>query len=85
MKNHRAFSIDNLVRTKLSYMGNIQGKHVAAVGTPTLNTPPSDDANPMEWLTNPVGLDITPRYNVTWAESGEIVSPVKKLHAAALV
>jgi hypothetical protein len=84
MENHRTFSIDDLVRTKLSYTGAIEEKQEIAVGVPTLDTPATDNVNPMEWLTNPVGLDITPRYNGTWAESGSIVSPLTKLHATAL-
>ena len=78
MENHRACSLDDLVRTKLSYKGRPASK-VVEVGTPTLNTPPSDDVNPVEWLTNPVGLDIAPHRQVTWAESGEIVSPATKI------
>ena len=83
MGNHKAFSIDDLVRSKLS-CAESQVSTVVEVDTPTLDTPARDDANPMEWLTNPVGLDITPHYKVTWAESGKIVSPAAKLHTASL-
>ena len=38
MGNHKAFSIDDLVKTKLSYAGRHESK-VAEVGTPTLDTP----------------------------------------------
>ncbi len=83
MENHQTFSIDDPVRTKLSYTGSRTSK-VVAVGTPTLNTPAIGDVNPMEWLTNPVGLDVTPRYQVSWEEAGKIISPLNKLHAPAL-
>jgi len=80
MGNHKAFSIDDLVKTKLSYTGRHESK-VAEVGTPTLDTPAREDANPMEWLTNPVGLDVTPRSQVTWEESGKIITPAAKVLA----
>jgi hypothetical protein len=78
MGNHRPSSIDDLVRTKLSYTGATVSK-VVEVGTPTLDTPARDDVDPMAWLHNPVGLDITPRRNVTWAEAGEIINPCTKI------
>ena len=80
MENHRPFSLDDLVKTKLSYKGSNVVK-VVEVGTPTLDTPARDDANPMEWLTNPVGLDVTPRYQVTWEQSGKIINPGAKVLA----
>ena len=80
MGNHKAFSIDDLVKTKLSYTGS-RVTIVAEVGTPTLDTPAREDANPMEWLTNPVGLDVTPRSQVTWEESGKIINPAAKVLA----
>lgn len=83
MEKHTAFSIDDLVRTKLSFTGSREAT-VAPVTTPTLDTPPSDDVNPMEWLTNPVGLDVTPRYKVSWEEAGEIISPASKYRTPAL-
>ena len=83
MENYQAFSIDDLVRTKLSYTGSRVSK-VVAVGIPTLNRTPCDDMNPMEWLTNPVGLDVTPRHKVSWEEAGEIISPVNRLDAPAM-
>ena len=83
METHQTFSIDYLVRTNFSCTGSWKSK-VVAVGTPTLNTPLSGDINPMEWLMNPVGLNVTPRYKVSWEEVGEIISPVNKSHAPAL-
>ena len=80
MENHRAFSLDDLVKTNLSYKGSHVVKAVE-VGTPTLDTPARDDANPMEWLTNPVGLEPNPSRKVTWAESGEIINPQAKVLA----
>ena len=87
MGNQKAISIDELVMARLLRTGFVIEKEettVAEVGTPTLDTPPTGDVNPMEWLTNPVGLDLAPRSKVTWADSGEIVSPLTKLHAPAL-
>ena len=86
MENQKATDIDQLVMARLLRTRFVVAKEettVAEVGTPTLDTPPTSDVNPMEWLTNPVGLDITPRSQVTWADSGEIVSPVTKLRAPA--
>ena len=77
---YKALSIDDLVKTKLSYTGS-RASIVAEVGTPTLDTPAQEDANPMEWLTNPVGLDVTPRSQVTWEESGKIINPAAKILA----
>ena len=82
MGNQRQYSIDDLVRTKLSYAGRTVST-VVEVGTPTLNTPVRDNADPLEWLHNPVGLDITPRHKVTWDEAGEIVSPCTKIRTRA--
>ena len=87
MENHKGTDIDDLVMARLlrtRITGAREETEVAEVGTPTLDTPPTGDVNPMEWLTNPVGLDLAPRSKVTWADSGEIVSPVTKLHAPAL-
>jgi hypothetical protein len=80
MGNHRAFSLDDLVRTKLSFTGNHAVKAVD-VGTPTLNTPTTGDENPLEWLHNPVGLEPNPRHTVTWEESGNIINPQVKILA----
>jgi len=80
MENHRAFSLDDLVKTKLSYKGSHVVK-VVEVSTPTLNTPPTGDVDPLEWLHNPVGLESNPSRKVTWAESGEIINPQAKVLA----
>ena len=87
MGNHKGTDIDELVMARLLRTRStviVEEPKVAKVGTPTLDTPPTGDVNPMEWLTNPVGLDLTPRSKVTWADSGEIVSPVAKLGVPAL-
>ena len=80
MGNHRAFSIDDLVRTKLSYTGHHVVKTVD-VGTPTLNTPSTGDEDPLEWLHNPVGVEPNPSSQVTWEESGNIIKPQAKILA----
>ena len=78
MGNQRQYSIDDLVRTKLSYAGRPVST-VVEVGTPTLDTPARDDADPLEWLTNPVGIEPNPTHKVTWDETGEIVSPCSNI------
>ena len=86
MKDDIRSGIDDLVLVGLRQSRNAEvgeESKVAEVGTPTLDTPTTGDENPMEWLTNPVGLDITPHRQVTWSESGEIVSPVTKINALA--
>ena len=80
MGNHRAFSIDDLARTKLSYTGHHVVKTVD-VGTPTLNTPSTDDEDPLEWLHNPVGVEPNPSCQVTWEEPGNIINPQAKILA----
>ena len=85
MEFFKGTDIDELVRARLLRTGGAIEKEqtkAVEVGTPTLDTPPTDDVNPMEWLTNPVGLDLPARRKVTWAETGEIVSPLTRLHAA---
>ena len=80
MGNHRAFSLDDLVRAKLSFTGNHAVKAID-VGKPTLNTPTTGDENPLEWLHNPVGLEPNPSHTVTWEESGNIINPQVKILA----
>lgn len=82
MGHHTPFRIDDLVSTKLSYKGR-QAPKAVDVGTPTLNTPPSGDVDPMEWLHNPVGLDAAPRSKVSWEDAGEIISPSTRILATA--
>ncbi len=87
MGSQKATTIDELVMTRLRKTQSVpvsEDIERTEVGIPTLDTPTTGEENPLEWLTNPVGLDVTPRYKVGWAESGQIVSPITKLRFSTL-